>query len=489
MKTITYTYIFLISLFSCSEDIENHRLDLSEKDISTKSATIDEVNILYSTKPIADEPITVTGHTSAIIREGMANAIINITEENKDAFKLDPGRYVVDFYRVTKNITLPNGTYGLKQASPDCGYDPYEGNGVIGYSPTQTGNIYSMQTNTTHFKSKDGVSLSKETWRPHMPQYLKWVYACRYNPNLINRVDVIKSDKHVAFTTIAGNSNRSKILIAYREGNSHLSYDGKIIQLTSYDYGKTWKDKKVIYTPSPNTDARDPQFLVLSDNTLICRFFERTANKHTVKCIRSSDFGNTYQSPITLPGSSAPNWTGDAAARGNMLLLNGIIYSVSYDSVRAWLTKSTDSGNTWSYVSELKNGINETSLGYENGKIFCIARQAATGPSAYGTSNDMGKTWSWQDINISADAPSLTSYNNGYILTFRNKANVTSSGYSLDLAFWKNGQIASTPVTLYSNMDMDIGYADVLTMNGSFLVSCYIPNIIRSYEFWYDILK
>ena len=82
----------------------------------------------------------------------------------------------------------------------------------------------------------------------------------------------------------------------------------------------------------------------------------------------------------------------------------------------------------------------------------------------------MGKTWSWQDINISADAPSLTSYNNGYILTFRNKANVTSSGYSLDLAFWKNGQIASTPVTLYSNMDMDIGYADVLTMNGSFLV-------------------
>ena len=58
MKTITYTYIFLISLFSCSEDIENHRLDLSEKDISTKSATIDEVNILYSTKPIADEPIT-----------------------------------------------------------------------------------------------------------------------------------------------------------------------------------------------------------------------------------------------------------------------------------------------------------------------------------------------------------------------------------------------------------------------------------------------
>lgn len=244
MKTITYTYIFLISLFSCSEDIENHRLDLSEKDISTKSATIDEVNILYSTKPIADEPITVTGHTSAIIREGMANAIINITEENKDAFKLDPGRYVVDFYRVTKNITLPNGAYGLKQASPDCGYDPYEGNGVIGYSPTQTGNIYSMQTNTTHFKSKDGVSLSKETWRPHMPQYLKWVYACRYNPNLINRVDVIKSDKHVAFTTIAGNSNRSKILIAYREGNSHLSYDGKIIQLTSYDYGKTWKDKK-----------------------------------------------------------------------------------------------------------------------------------------------------------------------------------------------------------------------------------------------------
>lgn len=489
MGTINFTWLFFLPLLSCSNEIDNNQISLIGTKKSTKSFTVEELNFLNSTRPIADEPITVLGYTNATIREGLSNAIINVTEENKNIFQLDPGRYVVDYYRVTKNVTLPSGAYGLKQFSPDCGYDPFEGNGVKGYSPIQTGNTYLMQTNTTHFKSKNGTNLSEDTWRPHMPQFMKWVYACRYNPNLINRVEAIKSDKHVAFTTIAGSSNKSKILIAYREGSSHVSYDGKIFQLTSYDYGKTWKDKKVIYEPNLNVDVRDPQFLVLSDNTLICRFFERTPNKCIVKCMRSYDFGNTYQNPTILAGSSSSNWTGSAAAKGNMLLLNGTIYSVSYDSVGAWLTKSIDSGNSWSYVSELRSGINETSLGYENGKIFCIARQIKEGASMYGESNDMGKTWSWQNINVSGDAPSLTPYNNGYILTYRNKGNALSSGYSIDLAFWKNGQIVSTPVTLYNNNSMDIGYADVLTMNSSFLVSCYIPNTIRCYEFWYDILQ
>lgn len=489
MKKRCFTCLCLVLFSSCVEEIDNNLLNFSfEKDVLTKSSAYGNSISQYSAKPIADEPITVTGYTYAAIRAGLADVIINITEETSDAFQLSPGRYVVDHYRVTKDVILPSGAYGLKQASPDCGYDPYVGNGVKGYSPIQAGSTYSMQTNTTHFKSKDGVALDG-IWRPHMPQYMKWVYASRYNPNLIDRVNVTTSNKHVAFTTIVGNSNKNKILIAYREGADHVSSDGIIVQIASYDYGKTWTDRKVIYTPTPGTDARDPQFLRLSDNTLICRFFETKQNKHVVKSIQSNDFGNTYKLPVTLPGSNASNWTGSAAARGNMLYLSNIIYSVSYDSKAAWLTKSVDSGNTWYYVSELKTGMNETSLGYENGKMFCVARQGDSEPSTYGVSNDMGKTWTWKNLNISGDAPSLTSYDNGYILTYRNKANALTTGYSIDLAFWKDGKITSTPVCLYSNLNMDIGYADVLTMDNSFLLSCYIPNVIRCYEFWYDIFQ
>ena len=67
-----------------------------------------------------------------------------------------------------------------------------------------------------------------------------------YNPNLLRSTSIDDSSLHLAFPAIAGNKDRSKIIVVYREGSSHVSFDSKLIQMESFDKGKTWVNRKVI---------------------------------------------------------------------------------------------------------------------------------------------------------------------------------------------------------------------------------------------------
>lgn len=59
-----------------------------------------------------------------------------------------------------------------------------------------------------------------------------------YNPNLLRSTSIDDSSLHLAFPAIAGNKDRSKIIVVYREGSSHVSFDSKLIQMESFDKGK-----------------------------------------------------------------------------------------------------------------------------------------------------------------------------------------------------------------------------------------------------------
>ena len=48
-----------------------------------------------------------------------------------------------------------------------------------------------------------------------------------YNPNLLRSTSIDDSSLHLAFPAIAGNKDRSKIIVVYREGSSHVSFDSK----------------------------------------------------------------------------------------------------------------------------------------------------------------------------------------------------------------------------------------------------------------------
>ena len=147
-----------------------------------------------------------------------------------------------------------------------------------------------------------------------------------YNPNLLRSTSIDDSSLHLAFPAIAGNKDRSKIIVVYREGSSHVSFDSKLIQMESFDKGKTWVNRKVIFAPVKGHDVRDPQLLVLPNNGILCRFFERESETESiVKSICSENWGIFYGSPVLFPFPKDETF---AAARGNMVIIDDVIYGM-----------------------------------------------------------------------------------------------------------------------------------------------------------------
>lgn len=318
------------------------------------------------------------------------------------------------------------------------------------------------------------------------------------NPNVLRSSEIDLGESHLAFPSIAGNDDRSKLVLVYRTGDNHISFDGEIVQMESFDKGETWINKHIIYETN-NTDARDPQLMVLPDNRLLCRFFERASDSESaVKVLISDNFGKSYNSLSEMPFPTKNETF--AAARGNMVLVDGVIYAVCYNRwSQSWIVKSDNYGKDWSVVSWVDTSlgteassfsrINESSLGYIDGTMYIVARtQEDDGFLQVGKSIDLGKTWEWDILPVRGQAPSLTPYKDGFILTYR-LVKMNSNCYDFQIALMKNGKLESKPVSLFTSASFDIGYGDVLTLRETFLVCCYQPNTIKCYEVKYDIFN
>jgi len=324
------------------------------------------------------------------------------------------------------------------------------------------------------------------------------------NP-LVKESIVDRGDMHLAFPTITGNKDGSKLLIAYREGNTHISFDGRIVQKESYDKGKTWVNRKVIYqSTDPNGDARDPQFLTLPDGRVVCRFFERSNEQQsTVKMIVTNDWGQNYSFFGDIPAHSPKE--SYAAARGNMLLRGETVYTSMYNRWHdSWLMRSPDLGKTWEFVSWLNRSdgslyglhrqLNESSLCLQDNIMFMIARGGYDQPIplTIAESLDSGTTWeNWGDLGVCGHSPSLTPYKDSYILTYRNinMEENKDSNIHFDCALFSKGQLISKPFTILKSKSSDIGYGDVFIYDDFFLVCCYTHHSIHCFTVLYDVFE
>jgi len=316
---------------------------------------------------------------------------------------------------------------------------------------------------------------------------------------------IVESGKsHLAFPTITGRPTGEKLLIAYREGSDHISFDGKIIQKESYDHGETWVNRKVIFEGPADYDARDPQFVVLADETVICRFFVRTGQTtSSVKYIYSNDWGRTYS-----------DWVGEfpmpfksetfAAARGNMLAVNDTIFSTAYNRWHeSWLVKSIDKGLNWEFVSWIDHAntqvsgahrqLNESSLAIQDDKMYLVARSGGDEirKLQVASSDDWGLSWKdWKELPVYGQAPSLTPYQDKHILSYRNNNTKENSGkYCFDVVLFKDGNICTKPITILRTHYFDIGYGDVFTFDNFFLLCCYTDKSIHCYKILYDVFE
>lgn len=320
--------------------------------------------------------------------------------------------------------------------------------------------------------------------------------------NLLVKECVVDSGyMHLAFPAIAGKADGSKLLIAYREGKTHISFDGRIIQKESYDRGKTWVNRKVIYEGKDGDDARDPQFVTLPNGTIICRFFVRTSQETSrVKYIQTNDCGWSY---TDVAGEFPMPYKNEtfSAARGNMLVKNDVIYSTAYNRwSENWLVKSADNGVSWEFVSwihkpvdrSMHKQLNEASVGGYGDKLYVVSRSGTSEVRnmVIVESDDLGSTWNEPEpLPLYGHAPSLTSWKDMDILTWRNTNtdNNEAGRYHFDMVLLKDGNLCSNVVTLLKTSYLDMGYGDVFTFDDFFLVCCYAGKAIRCFTVSYDV--
>lgn len=264
---------------------------------------------------------------------------------------------------------------------------------------------------------------------------------------------------HNAFTTLV--TFDGYLYCAFREGNSHRSFDGKIRIIRSKDL-KNWKSVGLI--SSKNEDLRDPKMVIL-DNQIILLFVSRTQDKH---------YSYTYSSSDGLKWKYLDK-TNDTW-RWNATIYDNTIYSVGYSGIdKEGQIYKTTNGVNWYSVKKpfFKNKYSQTSetklFFTSKGKMFAIARNEKGNQHAtLGTSNFPYSNWSWQDLGIRLGSPAGIMLNDSTILAVARTYNpMRTSMLKIDV------NDASYKLLSHLPSSGDCGYADISIFNNEYYISYY----------------
>lgn len=168
-----------------------------------------------------------------------------------------------------------------------------------------------------------------------------------------------------------------RLLVAYREGVSHIGQDGRIFIVESGDGGRTWSAPRLA-VDSPYDD-RDPKLMQTRSGAVLLSFFETdwSESPATIRgtfVVRSEDAGASWSAP-TLIANHVPEppsqsfggyWLGWVASHGEITQLpNGDLLAPLYGTLpdnpwqRATVVRSTDDGRTWPADSETVIGATD----------------------------------------------------------------------------------------------------------------------------------
>lgn len=161
-----------------------------------------------------------------------------------------------------------------------------------------------------------------------------------------------ESDKfHLAFTDLEKLPD-GRLLVVYRQGESHVDPSGKIIMHYGSSDGSNWEEARLIHD-DPKYDSRDPSLSILSDNSIVLTFFkyhlspdnqEKTPNiVHTFYSV-SKNYGEDFSKPKQIdPGlmeyssgntvKSEGKWISD----GNLITIKASSSGVIERSNGSWV--------------------------------------------------------------------------------------------------------------------------------------------------------
>lgn len=225
-------------------------------------------------------------------------------------------------------------------------------------------------------------------------------------------VTVSATTSYDAFPTIA--EADGDLVCIYRQGTDHTSTFGNLRLRRSADGGASWGSAATIFTgTTENADLRDPGAMQMANGDLLLTWSIRgvggvgTSVPDGCRWATSSDKGVTWSASSTLNDA----FTGFSRCSCRPLQLpNGDLLWAIYgnnhvsgdaDNTR-WckVYKSTNSGASWSYLSDIgavgdAKGWGEPNiLRAQNGQLIALVRDTVGADLYRATSNDEGATWS-----------------------------------------------------------------------------------------------
>lgn len=336
--------------------------------------------------------------------------------------------------------------------------------------------------------------------------YVTYMRSCRKNLEFMEDEQTIKAsevDKHYGFSTIFFLGER--MFCIYRDGVGHNTYDGEAMMIYSDDYGVTWSSPVSVYDgselitpdvlaedPSATADVRDLRVLDLENGNILLFGFVSIGHNGADIDTRVEWGSKPFCIKIPYSGTSLTIASKTIAYlvagfsnyySGGNLLDNGVVYATTYGG-GVGLYKSTDYGDTWSYVEtifddDLELDANESSLCMSESVMYCVGRGLLT-KNSLATSSDNGITWgNYTELDKRIDG-------HVNLLLPDNKVLLWGRGLDDDMVFFKlDGLIADTPVCLKYCGRGDIGYGGCVK-HGDYYYFAYSDGTQRTGDWNYN---
>lgn len=221
---------------------------------------------------------------------------------------------------------------------------------------------------------------------------------------------------HNAFTDLI--RHNSQWYCAFREGESHVSEDGKLRVIRSAN-GETWES--VALMEWEGGDIRDAKLSLTSTGMLMLngavRFLQPINGNNHQSLTWLSEDGEQWEGPFACP-SGLGTWRWSATWH------EGMAYSFGYSGKdEAGCLYGTRDGKTWEIIRDsvfphVETYPNESSLVFDkNGIAYCLLRrEKGSGTALLGLSHPPYTEWKWKDLGVRIGGPKIIQLSDGRFL-------------------------------------------------------------------------
>ncbi|MCR8923226.1 hypothetical protein NO559_10605 [Dasania sp. GY-MA-18] len=259
--------------------------------------------------------------------------------------------------------------------------------------------------------------------------------------------------------------------LVFREGQAHISDDGRIVILRSRD-GESWQ--WVTELAMANRDLRDPKIVVTPQQELLIT----AASVHgKAKALVFQSYIYRSRDGLNWSAAKAVGREGDWLWRTRFIDGEGYAVSYSLEQESSTLYKMNADDSYSPYVdplfSKAQNALglpNEHDLfSLPNGELCCLLRRDADSASAQlGRSKPPYKNWRWRDLGVHTGGPvALVLSNQTIILAVRLLKPERTSICTLDVEAGKVEELLSLP------SQGDSSYAGLVEHEGKLWCSYY----------------